>query len=108
MRRWTSLARARARPPRLGGYLRVLQSHTLQELAHLRSVELREVLEYGCCCSHVLARTGEDWDRRAIRHDAAVDVSRLGTGPPSALAARELALEHLVLLLELPLCLGNF
>ena len=76
-------------------------------LSALRSIGLREVLEYGRRCSHVLARVRKDWDCRAICYDATVDVPRPGTGPSPALAARELLLEHLVLVLELPLGFGN-
>ena len=93
----------------------MLESCTLQKLTYLvmglsalRSVGLWEVLGYGRRRSHVLTRTGEDWDRRDVCHDAAVDLPRPGTGPSPALATRELLFEHLVLALELPLGFGNF
>ena len=68
-------------------------------LSALQSVRLRKVLEHGRRCGYVLARAGEDRDRKVIRHDATMNFSCPGTGLPSALDARELALEHLVLLL---------
>ena len=88
---------------------------TLQELAYLvmglsalRSVGLREVLEHGRRCGDVLACTRKDWDRGVIRHYLTVNIPCPGTGPSSALAARELSLERLELLLELSFRLGNF
>ena len=102
-------------PARLGSRLRVLKGCAFQELAYLvmgmsalRSVGLREVLEYDRHRSHVLTRTGEDWDRRDVCHDAAVDIPCPVAGPSPALATRELLLEHLVLVIELPLGFGNF
>ena len=93
----------------------MLHGCTLQELSYLvmglsalRSVGLRKVLEHGRRCGDVLACARKDRDRGVVRHYPTVDVSRPGTGPSSALTARELALERLELLLELPFRLGNF
>ena len=93
----------------------MLQGCTLQELAYLvmglsalRSVGLWQVLKHGRCGGNVLAGAGKDRDRGVVRHYSTVNIPRPGSGPPSALAARELALERLELLLELSFRLSNF
>ena len=83
-------------------------SYLVMGLSALRSVGLREVLEHGRCCGDVLARARKDRDHGVVRHYPTVNVPCPGTGPSSALAARELALELLEFLLELSFRLGNF
>ena len=82
--------------------------HLVMGLSAFRSVGLLEVFEYGRRYSHVLTRPWEDRDRRDVRHDATVDLPCPGAGPSPVLATRELLLEHLMLVLELPLGFGNF